>query len=150
MFSELAKNDLIALRQQGFEPTDEEIIKLNDLAMEIEHGKDTSVANAPRTARAGNVVLHEPTIGAIQWWFNYGKDSAYSDSWRMTTQFFMLANARNVDYLNSLTTEKDIRKAVRQWASTIEATEGELWRALLYVKDAYSVSDDVEAEEKTD
>lgn len=79
MFSELAKQDLISLRQQGFQPTDEDVIKLNDLAMKIEHGKDTTVANAPRIAFAGNVVLHEPTIGALQWWFNFGRNSAQSD-----------------------------------------------------------------------
>lgn len=65
MLTETAKNDLAALRAAGFSPTDEEIVKLNDLAIRIERGKDTTPANMPRVAFAGNVVLHEPTIGAI-------------------------------------------------------------------------------------
>jgi len=144
MFSELAKQDLIALRQQGFEPTDEDVIRLNDLAMKIEHGKDTTVVNAPRTAFAGNVVLHEPTIGALRWWFDFGKDSAQSDRGQMNTQFFMLANARNLEYLNTLENDVDIRKAVKKWMKGVQATEGELWRALLYVKDAYSTFNDAD------
>lgn len=65
MLAETARLDLAALRAAGFSPTDEEIIKLNDIALRIEHGKDTTAVNAPRTAFAGNVVLHEPTIGAL-------------------------------------------------------------------------------------
>lgn len=56
----------------------------------------------------------------------------------MNTQFFMLANARNLDYLNTLENDSDIRNAVKKWMKGVQATEGELWRALLYVKDAYS------------
>lgn len=65
MLTETAKNDLAALRQQGFKPTDEEVVALNDLAIRIERGKDTTPANMPRVAFAGNIVLHEPTVGAM-------------------------------------------------------------------------------------
>lgn len=75
-------------------------------------------------------------------------DSAQSDRQRMYTQFFMLANARNLDYLNSLERDSDIRAAVKKWMRGVNATEGELWRALLYVKDAYQFEDDDEIDEK--
>lgn len=137
MLAKTAEIDLKALRDSGFSPTDAEVVRLNDIALQIEHGKDTTAVNAPRVAFAGNVVLHEPTIGALQWWYNYGMDSAQSDSQRMNTQFFMLAHARNLDYLNSLERDSDIRAAVKKWMRGVNATEGELWRALLYVKNAY-------------
>ena len=134
MLTATAKNDLAALRLQGFKPTDDEIIKLNDLAIRIERGKDTTPANMPRVGFAGNVVLHEPTIGSIEWWSNYGCDAAFTDNGRMMIYFFMLANAKNLNYLNSLTTPKEIRKAVKKWKKNIDATEKELWRSMMWVK----------------
>ena len=134
MLSEMAKNDLIALRQQGFKPTDEEIVALNDIAVRLEHGKETTPANAPRVAFAGNVVFHEPTLGALEWWYGFGSSAAYSTKWRIYTYFFMLANAKNLDYLDKLESAKDINKAVQKWMKGVNATENELWRALWYVK----------------
>lgn len=134
MFSEIAKNDLIALRQCGFNPTDAEIIKLNDLGNKIENGKSTTVVNHPRTATAGSIILHEPTVGGVEWWELYGKDSFILNSSRLYGYFFMLAHCRDIQYLDSLKTSKDISKAVKRWKRTIDATEDELWRAMLYCK----------------
>lgn len=134
MLSELAKTDLAALRQSGFSPTDEEVVKLNDLALEIERGRETTPANHPRFAFAGSVVLHEPTIGALEWWAQFGKDAAFTDGGRLMTYFFMMAHARNVEYLNTLERASDIRKAVKEWKRRVDATQEELWRACLYVK----------------
>lgn len=136
MFAKLAKIDIESLRQQGFSPTDEEVIKLNDIALRIESGKESTAVNMPRVAKAGSITLHEPTIGAMQWWYDYGHDSQFSSKQLMNTYFFMLANARNLEVLSQLTSPKDIQKAVKQWMKTVDATEGELWRALLYVKHA--------------
>ena len=137
MLTKTAKNDLAALRASGFNPTDEEIIQLNDLALKIERGKNTTPANMPRVAFAGNVVLHEPTIGAIQWWNDFGQDASLSNQWRMFTYLFMLANAKNLEILDGLQTPKQINKAVKKWMKTVDATEDELWRALFYVKFGY-------------
>lgn len=134
MLTATAKNDLAALRQQGFNPTDEEIIKLNDLAIRIEQGKETTPANMPRIGFAGNVVLHEPTIGAIQWWNDFGSDAAFTSKGRLMTYFFMLANARRIDYLNQFQRPKDIRREVKKWKSKLDSTEQELWRAMMWVK----------------
>lgn len=134
MLSELAKNDLAALRQQGFCPTDEEVVKLNDIALRIERGKDTTPANAPRVAFAGNIVLHEPTIGFIKWWYDFGKDSAKSDAVRILTYVFGLVHARRLDVLSKLQTSDEIGDAVAEWAKGVNATENEIWRAMMYVK----------------
>lgn len=134
MLTETAKNDLAALRAAGYAPTDEEVIKLNDLAIRIERGKETTPANMPRVAFAGNVVLHEPTIGAIEWWSDFGRDAAFTTDGRLQTYFFMLANARNLDYLNMLKRPKDVRNAVRMWRKSVDATFAELWRAMMWAK----------------
>jgi hypothetical protein len=61
----MVKTDLELLRKNGFSPTDEEVVKLNDIALRIEKGKEISPVNMPRIAHAGNITLHEPTIGSM-------------------------------------------------------------------------------------
>lgn len=134
MLSKIAKTDLEALRSAGYSPTDEEIIQLNDIAIRIERGKETTPANMPRIAVCGNVVLHEPTIGAMQWWNDYGKDAAWSSNGRLMTHYFCLAFARRLDVLSSLVDHSDIRKAVKEWKKKLQCTEDELWRGLCWVK----------------
>jgi hypothetical protein len=46
----------------------------------------------------------------------------------------MLAHSRKLDILNQLDNVKDIKKAVKEWKKKIDATEDELFRAMMYVK----------------
>lgn len=134
MLTKTAELDIKALREGGFSPTDAEIVELNDLAIRIERGKDTTPANMPRVGFAGNVVLHEPTIGALEWWNNFGQDADILPEARITTYFFMLANARKLEFLTKFQTPKEIRKAVKEWRKNVDATQEELWRAMMWVK----------------
>ncbi len=134
MLTKTASEDLKALRANGFAPTDEEIVALNDIALRIERGQDTTPANHPRIAFAGETVMHEPTIGALEWWLDFGRDAAFTGKGRMETYFFMFAHARRVDYLQTLTRPRQIRAAVRAWKRGVNATENELWRALYWCK----------------
>ena len=130
----MAKNDLMSLREQGYQPTDEEIIKLNDLALKIERGKETTPSNMPRIAVVGNVVLHEPTIGSIQWWENFGKNSSYGDEMKMMVYYWTLTYATEVDYLNKFKSHREIFKEVKKWSKKLTCTEEQLWKGLLWVK----------------
>lgn len=134
MLSKMAKNDLMSLREQGYQPTDEEIIKLNDLALKIERGKETTPANMPRIAVVGNVVLHEPTVGSIQWWENFGKNASYSDEMKMMVYYWTLTYATEVDYLNKFKSHREIFKEVKNWSKKLTCTEEQLWKGLLWVK----------------
>lgn len=142
MFAKLAQIDLQNLRAAGYQPTDEDVVKLNDIAVKIETSKEPTVVNAPRAATAGSVTLYEPTVGALIWWNEIGKDSFSSDKIRLYGYFFMLANSRNVSYLQTLDNQKKTVAEVKKWVSGIDATDAELWRALLYVKRAYDFIDD--------
>ena len=130
----MAKNDLMSLREQGYQPTDEEIIKLNDLALKIERGKETTPANMPRIAVVGNVVLHEPTVGSIQWWENFGKNASYCDEMKMMVYYWTLTYATEVDYLNKFKSHREIFKEVKNWSKKLTCTEEQLWKGLLWVK----------------
>lgn len=148
MFAKLARIDIDNLRQQGFSPTDEEVIQLNDIAVRIENGKESTVVNRPRTAHAGSICLYEPTIGSLVWWNDFGKDAGQSDEQKMIVYFFMLAHAKDVKYLESLDNDAKILKEVKRWQKSVDATVGEMWRALLYVKRAYDFDCDEDTNEK--
>ena len=137
MFAEMAKRDIARLRENGYLPTDEDVVRLNDLAVLIEKGKETTPANHPRFAFAGNVVLHEPTIGALEWWWSYGQDAFWLSSWKLRAHFFMLAHARRLDILVPLKRQADVRRAVKSWLRGVAATDDELFRALMYVKHGF-------------
>ena len=141
MLCEMARIDLASLRSAGYAPTDDEVVRLNDLAIRIEQGKHTTCANAPRSALCGNIVLHEPTVGALEWWHEFGRDAAWTVRGQMDVYFFALAHARDLDMLHALTSPHSIRRAVRMWRRTVAATEAELWRGLLWVKRAESVAE---------
>lgn len=141
-FAKLAKSDLERLRSAGYEPTDEQIIRLNDLAIRIERGKNTTAANMPRVASAGNVTLHEPTIGALEWWHNFGRDAAWTTRGKIDVYYWMLANATNPAAFYQLEKASAIRRTVRRWKRGVFATDGELWRALIWVKSGENAEDE--------
>lgn len=134
MLTKLAEEDLKSLRKMGCEPTDAEIVELNDLAIRIERGKFTTPANHPRIGFANDVVIHEPTIGALEWWNDYGKDAFIINRWRLYCYFFCLHHSRNLDILDKLHDRESIKTAVKKWVKTLNCTEVELWRAVLWVK----------------
>lgn len=84
----------------------------------------------------------------MEWWLDYGRDAAFTTKGRVETYFFMFANARRVDYLQSLTQPKQIRKAVREWKRKVNATESELWRTVYWCK--FGAEDMPEAAENDD
>lgn len=134
MLCETARLDLAALRSAGYSPTDAEVVQLNDIGVRIERGKERTPANMPRMAWAGKTVLHEPTVGAIMWWHDYGLRAASSDAMRLMTHYWMLAHADDPDELNSHRDPKDIVKTVRAWMRGLDCTHDELWRACVWVK----------------
>lgn len=142
MFAKLAQHDLERLRAAGYTPTDAQVIRLNDLAVRIERGKNTTAANMPRIAAAGNVTLYEPTIGAIEWWHNFGRDAAWTTRGRLNIYYWMLAHATDPGAFYKLEKPSAIRRTVRLWLKGVFATEGELWRALLWVKSGEHADDE--------
>lgn len=134
MLAQTAKIDLAALRAAGCEPTDEQIVRLNDLALRIERGQETTPENHPRIAFAGNVVLHEPTIGAVEWWLQYGKRAANDPEDLLHVYFFMMAHARRLEVLDGLEAPGDVMKAVKAWMKKVDATDSELLRAMIWAK----------------
>lgn len=146
MFADLARKDLERLRAEGLSPTDEEVVLLNDLAVDIERGQDTTAVNHPRFANAGDVVLHEPTIAMIEWWWSFGLDAFTAGAWKLRCHYFALAMARTPGVFSKLENSSDIRRAVKAWCRGVTATDDELFRAMVYVKHGERLGDEEEGE----
>ncbi len=68
MKSQMALEDVYALKKQGIDVTPEEIIDLNQLGLQVEKSSSSCELFAlPRCAFLGEVVFHEPTVGAEIW-----------------------------------------------------------------------------------
>ena len=143
--SKMAEIDLNALRSGGFNPTDLQVVMLNELAKKIEGGETNfDCATMPRVAFVGeNVVLHEPTIGSLCWWSQYGSKASENEDDSLIVYFFMLAHAIDLGVLNELKTSKQILDAVSEWMKIVDATEKELWAGLMWVKYGNETAADV-------
>ena len=131
MTSELAKADLEDLRAEGLTPTDDDIIRLHALALEITNGSETTAANTPRWATAGGVVFWEPTMAA-RFWYEYAKnyaDDEETDDWLFA---FACAKGRDPKFLDDLHDPEEIECALGCFLSSITATKDEVERAVYY------------------
>ena len=68
MVSQMAMEDIEALREEGIEVTPEEIIRLNAFGLKVERNNDSSEFYVmPRVSMLGDVTFYEPTIGSEMW-----------------------------------------------------------------------------------
>jgi hypothetical protein len=68
MISKTAKADIEDMWEEGLEPTFDDIVRLNALALEVERTRSGFALNhLPRVAFLGEVAFREPTIGADIW-----------------------------------------------------------------------------------
>ena len=62
MVAELAREDFEDMRAEGLNPTLDDFDRLNQLALRLEDGAETTPANHPRIGWAGDVPFHERSI----------------------------------------------------------------------------------------
>ena len=68
MISQMAMEDIAALRTDGIDVPPREVVRLNVLGLRVERGPDSpDVFGAPRVAFLGDVVLREPSLGSDMW-----------------------------------------------------------------------------------
>ena len=132
MVSELARDDWEGLRAQGLNPTLEDFDCLNQLAIRLTDGAETTCANFPRVGWAGDVPFFEPTLSAFAWFHGYAVRVAKNEETEFTLWAFALAHGRERGAFAALTTADEIEKAVGEWAASLNATRGEVLRACRY------------------
>lgn len=132
MISELARGDWEDLRAQGLNPTLEDFDRLNQIALRLTDGDETTSANFPRVGWAGDVPFFEPTIQAFAWYHGYAVRAAANNETENTFWAFALAHARERGAFAALHTPEEIEKAVKAWAESVPATREEIIRACRY------------------
>ena len=111
MFAKLLEADLDDLAVRGIRLDPPEIVHLNALALKIERGERSAfnIFNLPRCAVLGDLIFHEPSIGAELWIDEVGRLFNAGDS---VTGFAIRAYAMTRDYT-----------ALPTWTATAEITE---------------------------
>ena len=141
MVAELARGDWEELRAQGLNPTLEDFDRLNQLALRLTDGDETTSANFPRIGWAGDVPFFEPTIQAFAWYHGYAVRAAANSETENTFWAFALAHARERGAFAALHTPEEIEKAVKAWAESVPATREEIIRACRYAARGFDDAD---------
>ena len=128
MVSELARGDWEDLRAQGLDPTLDDFDRLNQIALRLSDGAETTAANFPRVGWAGDVPFFEPTFQAFAWYHRFASRAA-DDETAGTLWAFALAHARAPRFFDALTSPDAIDRAVSEWAASLPATRDEVARA---------------------
>lgn len=137
MVSGLAKGDWEDMRAEGLNPTLDDFDRLNQIALRLTDGAETTCANFPRIGWAGDVPFYEPTFAAFSWFHAYAVRAAANDETELTLWAFALAHGRDHGVLESLVTTDEIDKAVTEWAKGLTATRDEVLRACRYAASGF-------------
>ena len=132
MISKLARDDFEDLRAQGLNPTLEDFDRLNQIALRLTDGKETTCANFPRVGWAGDVPFYQPTLAAFAWYHGYAARLASDEETANTLWWFALAHARMRRFFDALHTRDEIDTAVRAWVELLPVTREEVARAARY------------------
>lgn len=141
MVSELARGDWEDLRAQGLDPTLDDFDRLNQIALRLTDGAETTAANFPRVGWAGDVPFFQPTYQAFAWYLAYG-DRLDDSSEKDAAWFYALAHCREIGAFKALTDRTTIKHAVNAWIATLPVTADEIRRACRYAASGF---DDAEA-----
>ena len=144
MVAELAREDLEDMRAEGLNPTLDDFDRLNQLALRLEDGAETTPANHPRIGWAGDVPFHEPTAAALMWLQDYADHVLCDAQTRQTFFYFACAHARDPAAFDGLEKPRDIERAVKDWLRKTPCTEREMARACHYA--AWGFDDAVPAQ----
>lgn len=132
MVSELARGDFEDLQAEGLKPTLEDFDRLNQLALKLTDGAETTAANFPRIGWAGDIPFFQPTMQAFTWYHTFAERAAANEETKSTLWAFALAHGRLPHFFDTLTTPEVIDKAVSQWVEKLPVTREEVFRACRY------------------
>lgn len=132
MVADLARDDFEDLKAEGLSPTLDDFDRLNQLALRLEDGAETTPANHPRIGWAGDAPFHEPTACALMWLQDYAGRVKCDAETRQTFFYFACAHATDPTAFTGLETPRAIEKAVKKWLRSVPCTEREMARACHY------------------
>lgn len=146
MIAPLARDDYEDLKAQGLNPTLEDFDRLNQIALRLTEGAETTAANFPRVAWAGDVPFFEPTIQAFIWYHSFAVRVAANVDTENTLWAYALAHAREPGAFDHLTTPDEIESAVGKWAAQLNVTKDEVMRACRYAAKGFDDAEPAQLE----
>lgn len=145
MVADLAMDDVAALRAEGLNPSDADVVRLNALALRISNAAEIAPTEAPRVAFAGETVFHQPTLAAL-YFMQRARQFCRGDEELFWLAAFAYAHGREPGAFAALYSPEEIRRAIKAWKKSIAATRREVERAVVVV----AVGDDGEEAEPTE
>ena len=146
MVAELARGDFEDMEAEGLHPTLDDFDRLNQLALRLTDGKETTTVNFPRVGWAGDVPFFEPTLQAFAWYHGHAVRAAANAEVENTLWAFALAHAREPHFFDRLNTPTQIESAVGEWAASVPATREEIIRACRYAAKGFDDAEPAETE----
>ena len=132
MLSEMAKEDIAYLIEKGVPLTPGQIVRLNELALQVECGPEaSSFTHAPRVAWAGSLPVYEPTIQMHVWFDSFARVWWCGDSLTVALAW-ACAHAPVKRFFLRWRDERATRMAIEAWQRTLDCTFGQLSVALEY------------------
>lgn len=132
MLSPMAEEDIKDLLDKGVTLTPAQIVRLNALALRVEHGAEAALfVHAPRVGWAGRTPIFEPTIQlqmwlrdfASVWWHGASLDIALA---------WACAHSQTQGFFAQWTDERAARKEIEKWQRQLDCTVAQLECALDY------------------
>ena len=134
MLSEMAAEDIKYLEGLGVTLTPGQIVRLNDLALRVTHGKASAdFLHAPRVAWIGSEhVFHEPTIAMCMWLRDYASQWWSGDKMLIATAWAS-SQCRVRGVFDRHTDKRTAERAIKKWRKTLVCTERQMLAAIMYV-----------------
>jgi len=129
VISELARGDYEDMIADGLKPTLDDFDRLNQIALRLTDGSETTAANFPRVGWAGDVPFYQPTCAAFAWYLECVERADFDTATKDACWFYALAHGRDECAFACLCAPDSIRKAVNEWLAFLPVTRDEIARA---------------------
>jgi len=127
--SALAREDYEDLIAAGLKPTLDDFDRLNQIALRLTDGAETTARNFPRIGWAGDIPFFQPTCAAFAWYLQFVDRTNLDVATKDACWFFALANGRVYGAFDDLDDAKAISNAVNDWLASLPVTRDEIARA---------------------
>jgi len=142
VISPLAKGDYEDMIADGLKPTLEDFDRLNQIALRLTDGAETTAANFPRVGWAGDIPFYQPTCAAFAWYLECVDRADFDTAFKDACWFYALAHCRDDCPFYEMHSPRMITEAVNRWLKTLNVTRDEIARACKYAAVGF---DDAEA-----
>jgi len=127
--SALAREDYNDLIDDGLKPTLDDFDRLNQIALRLTDGAETTSRNFPRIGWAGDIPFYQPTCAALAWYLECVDRADFDTATKDACWFYALNHGRDAQAFDDLVSSRVVLGAVNKWLSSLPVTRDEIARA---------------------